>query len=457
MSGCDPGLRRVSVHAGTAVVDLALPSGMPVAALVPSIVDALRGHGVSGSTAEPYRLSILGSAALDSATTLAQGGVRDGDVLVLSRSATPPPAPRFDDVAEAVAEALHPRRWSPAQIDRATRLTAALAASFLTGAGCLKLVRNTVIDNGVRDQVDTAAVAAGLAVAAVLLGAFASRAHRDAMAGLTLSLVATAFAAVAGFLAVPGSPDLPNLLLTATAAAVTAVLAMRVSGYGAVTLTAVACFATVVAVAAFGGVVIGVPVHAIGALLALTSFGLLGLAARMAVLVSGLSPTSNDPDPAADALVARAARAGARLASLEAAFASSAATGAVITVVAGAPRLSCAALAAATGALLLLRANAVDKRRTLVGVGAGVVTIGTTLEVAARQAAAHGPWIAGATASVVAAAVYLGFVVPRSPLSQVTRKAVELVECSILIAMVPLTCWACGLYTAARGLLPTWS
>ncbi|ORX02490.1 hypothetical protein AWC29_19755 [Mycobacterium triplex] len=457
MSVCDPGLRRVSVHAGTAVVDLALPSGMPVAALLPPIVDALKAHGVSGLTATRYRLSILGSAALDSSTTLARSGVRDGDVLVLSQSATPPPAPRFDDVAEAVSETLNGRCWSSAENDRATRLTAALAAGFVTGVGCLTLVRNAFTANGVRGLVDTAGVAAGLAVAAVLLGALANRAYRDAMAGLTLSLVATAFAAVAGFLAVPGNPGTPNMLLAAAAVAVTAVLAMRVSGCGTVPLTAVACFATVVAVAAFGGVVIGVPVHAIGALLALASLGLLGVAARAAILLSGLSPKSVDPRPAADDLVAGATRADAWLASLESAFASSAASGAVITVVAGTPRLGCAALAAATGALLLLRANAVDKRRTLVGVVGAVVTVGTTLGVAARQAAAHGPWIAAATALVVAGAVYLGFVLPRSPLSPITRKGVELVECLILIAMVPLTCWICGLYAVARGLHPTWA
>ena len=41
MSVSDPGLRRVSVHVGTAVLDLSLPAGVPVATLIPSIVDIL--------------------------------------------------------------------------------------------------------------------------------------------------------------------------------------------------------------------------------------------------------------------------------------------------------------------------------------------------------------------------------------------------------------------------------
>ncbi|HZC51279.1 MAG TPA: hypothetical protein VE441_02100, partial [Mycobacterium sp.] len=37
------------------------------------------------------------------------------------------------------------------------------------------------------------------------------------------------------------------------------------------------------------------------------------------------------------------------------------------------------------------------------------------------------------------------------------RRGVEVVECLALIALVPLTCWICGLYGTVRGLNPTWS
>ena len=87
LSASDPGLRRVSVHAGTAVVDLALPAAVPVATLIPSIVDILDGHGADRSGDQPadrYRLSLPGAPALHASTTLAQNGIRDGAVLILS-------------------------------------------------------------------------------------------------------------------------------------------------------------------------------------------------------------------------------------------------------------------------------------------------------------------------------------------------------------------------------------
>lgn len=455
MSVSDPALRRVSVHAGTAVVDLALPSGMPVGTLLPPIVDTLEAHGVSDPTATRYQLSILGSATLDSSTTLAQSGIRDGDVLVLSRIATPPPAIRYDDVAEAVAQTLDGHNWSQPQNHRATRLTAALGAGFLTVIGSLALVRNTFTTNAGRDVGSTAATAALAAFAAVMLAGLAQRAYRDAMAGLTLSLVATAFAAMAGFLAVPGTPGLPNVLLAAAVAAATAVLAMRVSACGAVTLTSVSCFATVVAVVSCADVVTGVPLPVIGPVLTLVSLGLLGVAPRAAIALAGLSPKP-DPNRVAGDLAVRARRADAWLASLLAAFSSSATLGAIVTALAGTPRAGRSAFAVATAALLLLRANSADRKGTFVGVIGAAATIGTTFALATLGAPRHGPWIAAATALLAAATVYLGFVAPGLSLSPIARKSRELVEYLILIAMVPLTCWICGLYGAARGLHPTW-
>lgn len=447
----------MSVHAGAGVVDLALPCATPVAALIPPIVDILKAHGVSDLTAARYRLSILGSAALDPSTTLARCGIRDGAVLVLSRAAAPPPTFRYDDVAEAVSETLAATGWGPTQNYRATRLAAALGAGSLACVGCLALVGNTLAGNAVRDLGTTAGIAAVVAFVAVMLAALANRGHADAMAGLTLGLVATAFSAAAGFLTVPGAPGLPNVLLAAAATVVTAVLAMRVSDCGTRTLTSVACFATVVAVAAFGGVVTGLPLQAIGAFSALASIGLLGVAARAAIGLAGLSPKTADADMAADDVAARAIRADAWLASLLAAFSSSAATGAIVTVVAGAPRPGCTAFAAATAAALLLRVNSGDKKGYLVTVIAAVATAATTFGVTALRAPEHGPWIAAAAALLVAAVVYLGFVAPQISLSPIPRKGLELLECLVLIAMVPLTCWISGLYAVARGVHPIWS
>ncbi|WP_264061333.1 type VII secretion integral membrane protein EccD [Mycobacterium montefiorense] len=456
LSVSDQGLRRVSVHAGTAVADLALPCGMPVAALLPPIVDILKAHGVSDLTGVSYQLSIPGAAALDSSMTLVQNGIRDGDVLVVSRSAAPPPDFRHDDVAQAVSQTLNERTSSPSQIRRVMRLSASLAAGYLAGIGSLALIRNTFIAGAEGHRGATAGIAVSVAFAAAMMSALAQRAYRDAMAGLTLGLTSTAFAATAGFLAVPGAPGLPNVLLAASSAAVTATLTMRVSGCGEITLTAVSCFAAVVAVAAFGGVLTGVPPYVIGAVSAVVSLGLLGVAAPAAVVLAGLSPKSNC-DNAVEDLTAKALRADAWLSILLAAFSSSGAVGAIVTVSVGIPRSGCSTFSAATGVLLLLRANAVDRKGTLVCFIGAVMTIGTTVGFAAIRAPEHGPWIAAATTLLVATAVYLGFVTPGISFSPIARKSAELLECLVLIAMVPLTFWICGFYDTARGLHPTWS
>jgi type VII secretion integral membrane protein EccD len=223
---------------------------------------------------------------------------------------------------------------------------------------------------------------------------------------------------------------------------------MRVSACGVVTLTAIACAAMVIAAAASIGVITAAPLRAIGAVSGLISLALLGVAARVSIVLSGLSTRS----PNASDLTAQAVRADHWLSSLLAAFASSTAVAAVLTVLAGAPRLCCIAFGALTGALLLLRARSEDVRRVLVYATCGIAVTATTFGVVALGVPGHGAWIAAVTATLVAAAMYLGFVAPALSLSPVLRRGIDVLECLALIAMVPLACWICGVYGAVRGL-----
>jgi type VII secretion integral membrane protein EccD len=456
LSTSDLELRRVSVHAGTAVVDLVLPAAVPVATLIPSIVDILDDCGADRSgdhAATAYRLSRPGGSALAASTTLAQNDIRDGAVLILSQPRTELPAPRYDDVADAVAATLDSdaRPWTK----RATRLSGAMATSFFAGIGGLMLVRNALSTNVTRHVGGTAVVAAitGFSgLIALLLAVMAHKVYRDPIAGLTLSLVATAFTAIAGFMAVPGTSGAPNVLLAAMAAAVTSVLSIRLTDSGIIALTAVSCFATVIAVAAFAGVVTAAPLRTIGSIFVLVSLGLLGIAGRISIVLAGLSPQLSD----GACLTAKAVRADAWLTSLLAAFSSSAAVGAIMTAVAGrgtdAPRSGCIAFAAVTGALLLLRARSAEGRTTLVFVICGIATIGITFAVCAAGMPEKGPWIAAVTAMLAAVAVYLGFLAPVLSPSPSLRRGVELSEYLVLVAMAPLSCWICGFYGAVRGL-----
>jgi len=451
----DPGLRRVSVHADAAVVDVVLPGAVPVAVLIPSIVDILRRvDGFTAHRARRYQLSRPGDPAMGASTTLTDNAIRDGDVLVLS----PPPAtvdlPRYDDAAIAVSATLagSARPWGRTQ----TRLAGAVAAGCLTGVGTLTTARDVLRDNTITAATAaTTATAAAAGLVALVSGVIAQRTHRDAVAGLALSLIGTVFAAVAGFLAVPGPPGSANALLAASSAAATAVLGMRASGCGAVTLSAVAGASLAAAGAALASAITGAPLDAVGSVTALVSLGLLGAAARVSIMLAGLSPRlppEADSDGIDPGVAAKALRADRFLVGMLAAFSSSAAVGAVVTVLAGAPRLSCIAFGALAGALLLSRSRGNDMKRTLVFVVSGMAVVATAFGVAAAHAPQHGAWVAAATALLAAGAMALGFVVPTMSPSPLVRRGSELLESSALAAMVPLTCWTCGLYEHVRGM-----
>ena len=455
MTAPDPGLRRVSVHADAATVDLALPSKVPIAVLITSIVDVLDGFegngGIDAGQACRYELGVPGGAALAGSTTLEDNEIRDGTVLVLTRRSDLPETLRYDDPAHAVYATL--ASAGPPWDRSGTRLAGAVAATSLSGTGGLALIRNSLA----HDQAGAAAVAACAGLAALLFAAPAHRAWGEPIAALALSLISTCFAAVAGFLAVPGRPGIPNALLAAAAAAATSVLAMRAANCGVVTLTAVSCAGSVIGAAALAGVGTSAPLQTLGSATALVSLALLGAAARMAIVLAGLSPgLTTTPAPTAtgaDGVPARAIRADRWLTSLLTAFASTAAAGGVVTVLAGAPRLCCTAFGALTGALLLLRSRGNDTGRTVVFVVTGMIVTATTFGVAAVRAPGHGMWVAAGSAVLAGAAMCLGFVVPALSPSPVVRRGIALLESSALVAMVPLTCWICGLYGAVRGLV----
>lgn len=461
MSESDQGLRRVSIRGDGTVVDVALPSQMPVATLIPPIVDIVEGRTgdrPGDEAARHYRLSRPGTAALHAAKTLAQNGIRDGETLLLSRTGAPMPGPRYDDKAEAISASLTQQSWDRPQRHRATQLAGAAAAGLFAGVGGLALVRNAFDSNATRS---VAAIAGVLGTIALIFATVAHRACQDPMLGNTLGVIATIFAAVAGFLAVPGPPGLSNVLLAAMAAAVASTLAMRVSGGAATIFTAISCFGVILALAAVAGVITDAPLRAISSIATLASLGLLGAAARLSIVLGGLSPAlpaapdADSFEPHTDVLSGKVARADGWLNSLVAAFSSSAAAGAIITALGGTPRPNCIAFALLTSVLLLLHGQPLQ-RRTLACVIGGVVTVATTLGCAAVSAPGHGPWIAAATAAMVALACILGFVTPTMSASPIARRSLELFEMLTLVAMVPLTCWACGLYGAARAVYPPW-
>ncbi|CAM2941279.1 type VII secretion integral membrane protein EccD [Mycobacterium intermedium] len=383
MSAFDSELRRVAIHSAAASADLTLPAALPIAALIPSIIGIL---GIrAAETARRYHLSLPGAPALPSTTTLAQQGIRDGSVLVLSQSSPAPPVRHCDDVPEVVSatlEADDPERGGPT-----TRIT--------------------------------------------------------------LGIIATVFAALAGLFAVPGAAGAPRVLLAAAAATAVSVLAMRVTGCGEAILRAVACCAALVAVAALAGVLTTSPPTAIGSLATLACFGLLELSPRISIMLSGLSPRLSlvgDLDTS-DHVASKAIRAGDWLTALHAAFSASATAGAIITVLTS-PQWAAVGFGAIAGSLLLLRTRSIGVIATI----GGMMVITTTFVAVEVKGLAPGQWVAAVAASLAVATMCLGFVAPTKAmsLSPVARRVVELLECLALVSLVPLTVWNCGAFTAIR-------
>lgn len=380
----DSGLRRIAVHADSVHADLALPAGVPVAALVASIVDLMpRRDGPP--TLRPYRLARPGRPALDGSKTLAQHGICDGTVLVLARADDLAAEPRFDDPAEQLAATV--RATAQPWTRSARRLSAALAASGLAG--------------------------------------------------------------VSGFVAVPGGPGAPNALLAAAATGTVALLALPSSGCSGPARTTLCCLAGLAVVAAVVGIACaatGVSLQAVGAVTVAGAVGLVRIAGRVAIMVAGLPRR---------AVAGHTVAAHDLMSGLIAGSAAATVLGttgiAIGEQIAGVPRLVGVAFAAAAGAALLLRARShTGGSQVAALVAGGVAAMGIAVLSAAVDAAPHRPWPAAVAVALSGAAVGFGFAAPvRSPLA---RRGAEVLEGLALGTLVPLACWLCGVYGAARGL-----
>jgi type VII secretion integral membrane protein EccD len=452
-------LRRVSVHADSTHVDLVLSAVVPIESLMPPIVDTLTAQG--GHRAQPaavrHQLSLPGETALDPSKTLAQLGVRDGAVLILTSSSTVLTPPRFDDVAEAVSVSLTATvRPSTRQ---AARLIGAVVASGLAGTTAAVLIRPAFAISDAH-RTGCAAIAAAAGLIALPAAVVAYRMFRDRTAALLLGLTACGFTALAGLLAVPGEIGAPNALL-ATAATATTAAAIRITGCCTTVFTALTCFAAVETAATTVSAVTGMPLQALGAASAAISLILIEASAPVSIILAGLSSQVTSEHEEAVSTPHRpstgAIRARGWLTSLVAAFSAAAALGA-IGAAAGSyfagdrPSLGLW-FAAITGGVLLLRARSHrDLTVSVQLVLAGTVTLSATSVIAALACPSRTPYLAAASMTLAAAALGLGFINPTMTFSPMGRRSVDLVEYLALAVIVPLACWICGIYSTARGM-----
>ena len=93
---------RLTVLTPGSRADVALPVDVPVADLVPMLMELLGEQGDPGRPV-PWRLTGPTGGAPAPGATLDDIGVLDGELLRLGPAAPPPPAPVFDDPVDALA------------------------------------------------------------------------------------------------------------------------------------------------------------------------------------------------------------------------------------------------------------------------------------------------------------------------------------------------------------------
>lgn len=206
------GLIRVSVVAGQRKEDLALPGGLPVAELLPELV-RLVGLLDAQTAYAGYTLTTADGRRLTGENGLALQGVQDGGVLTVSAGVDEPPPRVYDDIVEAMADAVEQdlQPWQPA----AGRRTALGSAALLLGLGALALAFQ-------RPDV-TAGAAAGVAALVLLAGAVVlARVQREHEASLVLAWAGVGYAVVCGLAVAPAGPLLEAPAALAGAGAVLA-------------------------------------------------------------------------------------------------------------------------------------------------------------------------------------------------------------------------------------------
>jgi type VII secretion integral membrane protein EccD len=429
----DP-LCRLSVQHGPHTVDLALPSETPVGLLMPSIIDLVhRGPMTEG---RQWHLSRPGDERLDAATSLHDNAIRDGELLLLTTTAIPSPRWIEGDIWHTVTDVADTSGMP-------TRVMTTAASLCAAGLGAAALARSGAITHAIGHV-----VTAGVLTAAAAIGAVAMRrAHADPVLCVTLSVIAVQFAAVTGFLAVPGGPSTANLLLAAATACTMSTLLVRITHCGAICLTSLASFTALTCAASACGVAWAFPVTTTGAVLSVLSLGALGLAAKLSIAAAGLAPAT--PGSSERATIAHHTLTG-----LVSGSAAAAALGTVLVVCgsahAGHPWRIGAIFAAVVGVVMVLRARThVDPRRrtALVVGGMAAITAGAALVVVAVPG--HANWV-----SLLATATGLSLLGGQTgaTANPLARRAFDIVEYVALAAVVPLACWVAGIYGSIRGL-----
>jgi type VII secretion integral membrane protein EccD len=447
---------RVTVLSPRHRVDVALPVDVPVAELVPMVLELVgEPERARAGLPRPWRLSGVAGGPLPAAATLDELGVLDGELLRLGPAAPVPAAPVFDDPVDALAagaQALGPREHRFEALAALVVVAAATALLAAAGPGAV-----------------AAALLAGAAAVAAVTGAAklvqredVDRAVVHALAR-NVALGGVALAAAAGWNALPAAPVTGPLMAAAVAAGVAAATAQLVLRVVAPTLVAAGVIAVVSAVVVTA---VRLGVSPVAAATAAAAFAIVGtpLLPRVAIRLAGLPRpvvpadgselTGDDAQLSAAELAERGDLARGYLAGLTGGAAVTAAAGAVLAASGGG--WSGPVFAGITTVVLLLRARGyADPAPARTALAAAVVT-SVGLAFALTEPAFS---LAPAACVVLLVGAAVGVITldaaargKRVALSPVARRLIDLTEGLLVAVSVPLALAAMDLFRAVRGL-----
>ncbi|WP_434587662.1 type VII secretion integral membrane protein EccD [Streptomyces sp. A5-4] len=455
-------LCRVTVRAPARTVDLAVPSDVSVADLLPTVIsyggDDLEETGLEHGG---WILQRLGGPPLDPESTLDSLGLRDGEVLALRPRAEALPEVHLDDLVDGISDTMRqrPHSWSA---EAGRRLLHAMAIATLTlGMVFLALPGSPGWLRAL------AASAAGLLLIA---GAgSATRAVGDSGAGSMLGIMAAPYFALAGWLlpggelgGAGGDAVLGARLLAASAAGGgAAVLALAAVGMYPALFLGTASVAVAGALGASLIILDLAPEHAAGLVAVVVvlfggfvpslSFRLSGM--RMPPLPTNVQQLQEgiDPYPASD-VEARAMLADGWMTAFYTVIGLICLPCLAMLMVE--PDLSRVLTVVALSLLLLLHSRGLGnvlQRIALTTAGAWGVAL-LLFEAALAFDATDRLTLTAGLLALAAVITIASWTVPGRRLLPYWGRAAELLHSLAAISMLPLTLWSMGVYGALRGI-----
>ncbi|MFE6099820.1 type VII secretion integral membrane protein EccD [Streptomyces laurentii] len=453
-----PGLCRLTVRTPKRQIDLAVPVDVPVADLLPTLLDhAGDGLAEEGIEHDGWILQRLGEKPLDEEGTPEALNLRDGETLFLRPRNEALPALHFDDLVDGIATTMRdrPHGWAA----RTSRWLLRGTAVTLLAAGLLVLA----LPGGSTSL--RAAVAAGTGLLVLFGAASASRAVGDAAAGAALGFLVPPYLALAGALLPTGETGTQLLgarLLAGSAAA---------AGGAVLTVAAVASFvplllgaATVALAGAVWGAlmlatdlpaahassVVAVPAVVFGGLVPGIAFRLSGL--RLPVLPTNAEQLQEGIEPHEhEQVVSRTALAEEWMTALYAATGLVCA-GVLTALVLDRPDTAALVTAAVLSLLLLLHARGIGhvwQRPAVMLPGLyGLVLI--AVHTAGALPAGQRPALLAVLLACAAATAIASWTVPGRRMLPYWGRAADILHSLSAVALIPLTLWVLDVYTALR-------